>query len=55
MYPELDLAGLPFAPLPQRDRLPCCAAVYFIRDSGDRLLYVGKAMNFSGGDSEAES
>lgn len=45
MYSELDFAQLPFVLLPQRDRLPCCAAIYFAIDSNDRILYVGQATN----------
>ncbi|NEQ29253.1 MAG: GIY-YIG nuclease family protein [Microcoleus sp. SIO2G3] len=45
MYPALDFAKLPFVLLPQRDRLPCCAAIYFAIDSNDRILYVGQASN----------
>ncbi|NJL20261.1 MAG: GIY-YIG nuclease family protein [Leptolyngbyaceae cyanobacterium SM1_3_5] len=36
---------MPFVPLPQRDRLPGCAAIYFAIDQGDRMLYIGQATN----------
>jgi hypothetical protein len=45
MYPELEFAQLPFVLLPQRDRLPCCAAIYFALDGNDRILYIGQATN----------
>lgn len=39
------LAQLPHLPLPQRDCLPDCPAVYFAVDADDHVLYVGKASN----------
>lgn len=42
---ELDFARLPCVCLTQRDRLPSCAAIYFAIDRGDRILYIGQAIN----------
>ncbi|MBD1852996.1 GIY-YIG nuclease family protein [Cyanobacteria bacterium FACHB-502] len=45
MDSALQLTKLPNLPLPQREHLPACPAVYFALDSNDRVLYIGKAKN----------
>jgi predicted GIY-YIG superfamily endonuclease len=45
MDAALQLTELPNLPLPQREQLPTCPAIYFALDSNDRVLYIGKAKN----------
>lgn len=41
----LNPLHLPSVPLNERNQLPNCAAIYFVIDANDRVLYVGKAKN----------
>ncbi len=43
----LDPFQLPFVSLAERKQLPDCAAIYFVLDGNDRILYVGKAKNLA--------
>lgn len=42
---NLNLSELPSVDLFQKDKLPNCAAIYFVSDSQGQVLYVGRTVN----------
>lgn len=45
MISNFNIGELPYVTLSERQQLPDCAAVYFVIDVNDRILYVGQAKN----------
>ncbi|TAE59714.1 MAG: GIY-YIG nuclease family protein [Nostocales cyanobacterium] len=42
---KIELSELPFVYLLDRDRLPNCAAIYFVSDSKGQIVYIGRTIN----------
>lgn len=42
---DTKLSELPSVYLLEKDRLPNCAAIYFVSDSKNQVLYIGRTVN----------
>lgn len=42
---DTKLSELPSVYLLEKDRLPNCAAIYFVCDSKNQVLYIGRTVN----------
>lgn len=45
MQADFDIAALPFVPFEDRRHIPHESAVYFVIDSADEVIYVGKSVD----------
>lgn len=45
MLPKIDIADLPAVSLLEKNKLPNCAAIYFVTDSNGQIIYIGRTVN----------
>ncbi len=45
MLSEIKIADLPSVNLLEKNRLPNCAAIYFVADSNGQVIYIGRTVN----------
>ncbi|NJN13465.1 MAG: GIY-YIG nuclease family protein, partial [Richelia sp. RM1_1_1] len=42
---NIKISGLPSVYLLEKDKLPSCAAIYFVSDSNGQIIYIGRTVN----------
>lgn len=45
MLPKINVADLPSVSLLEKNKLPNCAAIYFVADSNGQIIYIGRTVN----------